>query len=188
MPQLAFAAFPSPRLMSPPTSHRDSTETLYRAHHGWLSGWLRRRLGDGHWAADLAQDTFLRLHVARLRQRDDAPELREPRAYLTTVATNLLADHWRRQEIERAYLAALATVPEAHAPSEEARLEIVQALERIDAMLDRLKPKVREAFLLAHLEGLTCQQVAERMGISRATVERHIATALRYCYVQALQG
>jgi len=34
---------------------------LYVAHHGWLQAWLRRRLGDAHQAADLAQDTFVRL-------------------------------------------------------------------------------------------------------------------------------
>ncbi|THF65588.1 sigma-70 family RNA polymerase sigma factor [Pseudothauera nasutitermitis] len=165
----------------------DGFSALYRDHHRWLHGWLRRRLNCTEQAADLAQDTFLRLHIAR-QQRQDALSLREPRAYLTAIAKNLLASHWRRQEIERAYLAALAARPEPTAASEEARLEILQVLERIDAMLDRLKPQVREAFLLAHLEGMTCQQVAVRMGLSRATIERHIATALRHCYIQTMQG
>ena len=34
---------------------------LYRDHHGWLRGWLLRRLNVPAEAADLAQDTFLRL-------------------------------------------------------------------------------------------------------------------------------
>jgi len=34
---------------------------LYQDHHGWLQGWLRKRLGDREHAADVAQDTFLRL-------------------------------------------------------------------------------------------------------------------------------
>ncbi|MDD3484875.1 sigma factor, partial [Azovibrio restrictus] len=38
----------------------DPLTRLYRDHHGWLQGWLRRRLGNAHEAADLAQDTFLR--------------------------------------------------------------------------------------------------------------------------------
>ncbi len=32
--------------------------TLYTDHHGWLQGWLRKKLGDVHQAADLAHDTF----------------------------------------------------------------------------------------------------------------------------------
>jgi DNA-directed RNA polymerase specialized sigma24 family protein len=59
---------------------------------------------------------------------------------------------------------------------------VLQALIGIDAMLDRLKPQVRAAFLCARLEALTCPQIAERLGVSLATVERYIATALRHCY------
>ncbi|MCP6237237.1 RNA polymerase subunit sigma, partial [Klebsiella pneumoniae] len=83
-------------------------------HHGWLSNWLRRRLGCPQNAADLAQDTFLRLLTAR-----EQPVILEPRAFLTTIARRVLANHFRRQEIERAYLEALAAQPEALVPSEE---------------------------------------------------------------------
>lgn len=38
-----------------------SVETLYSEHHGWLQNWLSRRLGCPSLAADLAQDTFVRL-------------------------------------------------------------------------------------------------------------------------------
>jgi DNA-directed RNA polymerase specialized sigma24 family protein len=41
---------------------------------------------------------------------------------------------------------------------------------------------VRRAFLWARLEGLTCPEIAERLGVSLATAERYIATALRHCY------
>ena len=67
-------------------------------------------------------------------------------------------------------------------PSEETRLLILDSLERIDRLLDQLKPRVREAFLLAQLDGLTCQQIALRLGVSKATVERDLAKALHACY------
>ena len=56
--------------------------TFYTEHHGWLSAWLRRRLGCSHSAADLAQDTFVRV----LLRPQVLPTLREPRAYLSTLA------------------------------------------------------------------------------------------------------
>ncbi|WP_416054514.1 sigma factor [Kerstersia gyiorum] len=40
---------------------------LYREHHAWLVSLLRRRLGDNHQAADLAQDVFERLLRVDLR-------------------------------------------------------------------------------------------------------------------------
>ena len=52
MPDSPFA----PSLL-PPTQ----LESHYRAHHGWLVHWLQRRLGNAFDAADLMQDTFLRL-------------------------------------------------------------------------------------------------------------------------------
>lgn len=153
--------------------------TLYREHHAWLRGWLRLKLGDTHHAADLAQDTFVRL----LSSRPDSPgDLREPRAYLRTIANRLLVDHWRRLEIERAYLAVLQSHPEASWPSEESRALILESLEQIAQMLGRLKPQVREVFLLAQMEGYSCPQIAQQTGKSVATVERYLAQALQHCY------
>lgn len=40
---------------------------LYSDHHGWLVGWLHRRVGCIHNANDLAHDTFLRVLAARAR-------------------------------------------------------------------------------------------------------------------------
>ncbi|MNF48413.1 putative RNA polymerase sigma factor FecI [compost metagenome] len=153
-------------------------QALYSEHHGWLKSWLRSKLGNAADAADLAQDTFL-----RLLGRSDSLDLRTPRAFLRTVACGLVIDHWRREELERAYLEALAQVPEAAAPSPEERELILEVLERIALMLDRLKPKARSAFLLAQCEGLTHKEVAAQMGISLRSVERYVADALYQCYL-----
>jgi RNA polymerase sigma-70 factor (ECF subfamily) len=97
---------------------------LYTAYHGWLEGWLRQRLACHETAADLAQDTFLRV----LAKRRPVAGLRRPRAYLATIAHGMVVNHWRRQEIERAYLEALTQRPQAWAPSPEERELIVAAL------------------------------------------------------------
>lgn len=156
---------------------QDRVETLYADHHGWLQGWLRRQLGNSFEAADLAHDVFV-----RLLRRPVAVDTREPRAYLSTIARGLLVDHWRRRELERAWLDVLARTPEALAPSPEHGMLVLEALIKIDRMLDALKPKVREAFLWAQLEGLSCPQIAQRLGVSLATAERYVAAGLRQCY------
>ncbi|HCC62425.1 MAG TPA: RNA polymerase subunit sigma, partial [Pseudomonas sp.] len=51
---------------------------LYVDHQGWLNGWLRRQLGCSQRAADLAQDTFVRV----LSKDQGLDATREPRAYL----------------------------------------------------------------------------------------------------------
>ena len=160
-----------------PSALTSTVEGLYNAHHNWLTGWLRRRLGCPQSAADLAQDTYLRLLQAR-----EAPQLVEPRAFLATVAKRVLCNHFRRQELERAYLQALAQVPEEVAPCEEQKAIILDTLLELDRLLDGLPPRVKRAFLLAQVDGLGYADIASQLGISLATVKRHLNKAAMRCY------
>lgn len=160
--------------------HTACVEQLYRAHHGWLRTLLQRKLGNVQHAADLAQDAFVTL----LRARPEAvsPQtLREPRAYLRTVAHGLVVDHIRRQTLERAYLDALAALPERMAPSAEDHFSVLQALQQVDALLGALPLRAREVFLLSQLDGLGYAEIAERMGISERTVKRDMQAGFAQC-------
>lgn len=151
----------------------DPVHTLYVDHHRWLQAWLRRKLGDAHQAADLAHDTFERVIVSR-----QAHALHEPRAYLTTLAQRVLYNFWRRRELEQAWLDALASMPEECAPSPEDYLLVREAIEAIDAWLDGMPPKVRQAFLLRRIDGLKYAEIAAAMAVSEASVERYMKQAL----------
>ncbi|RZK04489.1 MAG: RNA polymerase subunit sigma, partial [Pantoea sp.] len=85
---------------------------LYREHRSWLENWLRHRVGNSWDAADLSQDTFLRV----LSSAQKLEELREPRAYLLTVGKRLLSNFYSRRSLEAAYLEALAQLPEECVP------------------------------------------------------------------------
>ncbi|AJO76686.1 MULTISPECIES: sigma-70 family RNA polymerase sigma factor [Pseudomonas] len=158
-------------------AHSSTVEVLYHDHHGWLNAWLRRRLGCPDSAADLAQDTFIRV----LGARQTSPIV-EPRAFLTTIAKRLLCNHYRRQDLERAYLETLAQMPEMLAPSEEEKAIILQTLLELDQLLDGLPPQVKRAFLLAQVDGLKQAEIARELGISLATVKRHLHKAALRCY------
>lgn len=158
-----------------PPAH--TVEVLYNAHHSWLNDWLRRRLGCPESAADLAQDTFIRVLTAH-----DPQPILEPRAFLTTIAKRVLFNHYRRQDLERAYLDALAQLPEQVAPSEEERAIILQTLLELDQLLNGLPRVVKRAFLLAQVDGLTYNEIARELGISLATVKRHLNKAAMRCY------
>ena len=158
-------------------SQSNTVEVLYQDHHSWLTGWLRRKLGCPQSAADLAQDTFMRLLTAR-----ETPTLAEPRAFLTVVAKRVLFNHYRRQDLERAYLQVLAQMPEQVVPSEEERAIILQTLMELDQLLDGLPSPVKRAFLLAQIDGLSHAEIGARLGISVATVKRHLSKAALRCY------
>lgn len=151
-------------------------EALYCEHHGWLHGWLQRKLGNTCDAADLAHDTFIRLLVRPTRSFGS-----EPRALLTHIAKGLVVDRWRRQDVERAYLESIAHLPEAEVPSPETRWLILEALQRIDAMLREMPERTRQTFLLSQIDGLTYQQIADQLGVSLITVKRDMRDAFIAC-------
>ena len=156
---------------------RQDIATLYADHHGWLNGWLRRQLGCNQRAADLAQDTFVRV----MTKDADMGAIREPRAYLHTIAKGLLINHWRRRQIEQAYLDALALQPEPVAPSPESQALIVETLLQVDAMLAQLPAKARSAFLMSQLQGMTYSAIAVELGVSERMVKKYMAQVMLHC-------
>ncbi len=164
-------------------SLHDEMHCLYRDHAGWLQGWLRKRLGDRQRAEDISHDTFVRLIASTV-----AHPLREPRCFLATVAKRVMVDHLRRRSLEQAYLEALAQEPELQECSPEKRLLMLETLLQLDAMLDGLGLKVRQAFLFAQLEGLSYAEIAQRLDVSVSSVTKYIAKATEQCLLFALDA
>lgn len=150
---------------------------LYHEHHGWLSGWLSKKLGCPHNAADITQDAFMRL----LLKHEALKDLTTPRAYLVRIAKGLLIDQWRRQELEQRYLDALSLHDQPSSASQELQAIILETLLEVDAMLNRLNPKAKQAFLLAQIDGLTYQEIADIIGVSERMVKKYMATAMLHC-------
>lgn len=153
--------------------------TLYSDHHGWLQGWLRRRLGCAHRAADVAHDTFLRI----IASRDAMLGVQEPRAWLTTTAQRLLIDQSRRSLLEQTWLAEMMS----HArelpghPSPDEVLMAVQALTQISTALEGMSARVRETFLRHYLDEQTQADIAADLGVSKRMVQKYLVQALLSC-------
>lgn len=158
----------------------DTVASLYGAHQRWLCLWLQRKTGCSWQAADLAQDTFLRI-LASPRNMQQLTVLREPRHFLITIARRVWVDFVRRDALEKAWLETLQQQPEPVMISAEEQVEILDTLCRVDAMLDGLGDKVRQTFLLAHLEGLRYADIAERLQVSVSSVKSYMAKAMTHC-------
>jgi RNA polymerase sigma factor (sigma-70 family) len=158
-------------------------EQLYVRHRGWLQGWLHRRLGNNADAEDLAHDTFIRI----LHTPQKATDLRQPMAFLATIANGLLINRWRRQEIERAYLEALASRPLAVAPSPEERQLTIETLLELDSLLLGLAPGIRQIFFLSQLDGMTYPQIATQLNLSVPKVQRAMRKAFSVCYASRFE-
>ncbi|SHF40789.1 RNA polymerase sigma-70 factor, ECF subfamily [Lampropedia hyalina DSM 16112] len=165
------------------SSPSEQVAMLYQQNHSWLKTWLQQRVQNPDIAADLMQDTFVRL----LGKHLPPGELRQPRAYLTTIAKGLLHDHWRKMAVEQAWLDTLAALPPASLPSEEERLIVWQTLQELDRLLGELSPTVRQVFLLSQLEGLAYADIAQELQLSERTIKRHMARAFEVCLTLMMQ-
>lgn len=160
-----------------PGTYPAKVESLYVENHSWVQQWITRRLGNASDAAELAQDVFVRLLVQPREFDSDS----HARAWLSRVSLHLCVDFWRRKQLERAWLDALAQVPEQHWPSQEHQAIILETLGQLQDLLERLPAKVAEAFSLSQLHGMGYREIGELLGVSERTVTKYIAQAMLHC-------
>jgi len=125
--------------------------------------------------ADLRQDVYVRVCEAAQKQIPDPVE-----PFVFAVARNLLINRVRRQRIVLidtvADLDSLQIAGDA--PSPDRSVIARDELRKLQAAIQRLPPRCREAVILGRIEGLSGHEIAMRMGISEATVSKHLATGM----------
>lgn len=149
-------------------------------HYDELSAFVLRKVGSFALAADIVQETCLRL----LNNPTPDPEaVRNPRAYLFRVVNNLIADH-HRQDASRGRYMVTDSAPEEpadHSPGADRRLAGRQRLDLLMQAIEQLPPRCREVFVLRRFDDLSQAEIAERLGISRSMVDKHLRHALIQC-------
>jgi RNA polymerase sigma-70 factor (ECF subfamily) len=136
-----------------------------------LMQFLRRSYRDEGELEDVCQEAFIKVYEAARRER---PTSVKP--FVFTVARNIVVDrarHARIIPIEAALdLDALEIANDE--PGPERTVIARDELKRLQAALDRLPKRCREAVILRKVEGLSMREIARRMGISIKTVDAHL--------------
>lgn len=156
---------------------------MFEKHYRELKHFLLNRLRDHDLAADAAQECFSR---AVAMQREGAAVL-DPRALLFKIANNWLIDEHRKHS-SRPELVSLEEeqendyFPTAAQPIHPEQIASAnQQLDKLLAIINDLPPRCREAFILFKFDGLSYQEIAQRMEISPRTVEMQLRIAMAAC-------
>jgi RNA polymerase sigma factor (sigma-70 family) len=121
---------------------------------------------------DLRQEIYARLFEAA---RERIPD--NPKRFLFVCARNLLIDLVRHKQVVPmetfADFEALGIA--ADAPEPDRQLIEREDFSRLEAAMEQLPPRTREAIALAYFEGLSATEIAKRMGVARPTAAKFIA-------------
>jgi RNA polymerase sigma factor (sigma-70 family) len=139
----------------------------------YLRGLLVRRED----AEDVAQETYVRL------VRAGSLELSEVhvRAFMFRAATNLAYDRFRQRRSRGPHDDAELAQLLDEAPAAERIVAMEQAMALVERALLALPPRCRQVFLLRTSHEWSYEEIAERLGVSKRTVEREMQTALEAC-------
>ena len=147
--------------------------TLYLEHNDALNRYLLRLTGDRDSAADAAQEAYSRL-LSQPPARDD-----NLRAWLFTVATNVVRDGWKKQQTALRLVGNQAATPTANSAPDPH--ELVERKERqavVRKVLDRLSIRDRTVLLMRE-EGFSHKEIAVAVDTTTKSVGTMIARALR---------
>src|SRR6266511_299113 len=146
---------------------RPSTEAIWAHLSADLRRFIRRRVPDDHIADDLLQETFVRVH-RHIEELRDADRLA---AWVYQIARNVVRDHHRKAANT---VVALADTDPADETEDHLSQLRCRAAGWLDEMIRSLPGGYREAVQLAEVEGLSQQEVADRLGLSLSGVKSRI--------------
>ncbi|MGN6418011.1 MAG: RNA polymerase sigma factor [Pseudobacter sp.] len=125
-------------------------------------------------AEDLTQEIFTRLWV----NRQKLAEVHNFKAFLNTVSRNLLRNYLRKKVLSpenETYLAGYFRESSANAQD---RLEFKELEAALNQAIGTLPEQLKKVFTLSRVEGLSHEEIANRLGISRISVKSYIFRAL----------
>jgi RNA polymerase sigma-70 factor (ECF subfamily) len=151
-------------------------------HGRKLRRYLAARIRNAADVSDLAQEVFL-----RLMRIDRHESIRNPEAYVMTIAGHVLHQHTLRMKAVPQSMDALDVLLDLQAAIETdpaAQVDAQRRLEDLDRALARLAPNLHATFVLHRRDGMTLEEISKVLGVSRPMVKKYLAKALLRCREQ----
>lgn len=146
---------------------------LVDRHKDSLVNYLTRASGSRDRAEDLAQEAFLRLY----ERGQDYVEQGNLKAYLFSIATNLLRSQYRRErrwEVLRNVFPMFGEHRDGNHRSPQMRLLSRELVEHVEAALVRVPMRFRVPLVLSQIEGWSLREIAELLDVKEGTVKSRV--------------
>jgi|GEM_PF-508855 len=145
-------------------------------HESALRKFFTARVHCPHTAADLFQQM-----AEKLLRMKPGTDIDNARAYLYRSAQNEIISHYRGENTREQYETEYAeTQSEAEANVEKTLIDR-NKISLLNDRLQQLPELTQQVFWLYRIEHLRQKEIAEQLGVSLSSVEKHLASALKHC-------
>jgi RNA polymerase sigma factor, sigma-70 family len=148
---------------------------FFEQHWPQVYGTSLRLTKSSEKARDLAQDIFLKIWEQRVRLAD----VQQEDAYVYTLARNTILDFLRKKLFDTENIDLLIDFFADQSINPQQKLEYKELGETLQYAIDQLPGKVKDVFVLSRVEGLTHEQIAQRLNISVVSSKTYIVRALQ---------
>ena len=145
-------------------------EILFKTHYAAMFRLAMSLLYDEDESKDVVSDVFASLLGGGLAIRSD-----NARGFLLTCVRNSCINVIRHKQMRERFMKLYSNRAEPLADGPDDSLTLAELREYVD---NNLPPLSRRIFTLRYLHDMTCQQVAETVGVSRMTVHHHLSQSM----------
>lgn len=157
---------------------RSTVSEAFSAHQSALRAFVSRMVSTPADVDDITQEAFLRAFNA-----EKAREIEQPKSFLFTIAKNIVLSNFNKKSNKLtdhvADLDDLGVVTDKG--SVESEVEAEETIGLYCHAVEALPLQCRRVFLMRKVYGLPHKEIAQRLGISVSTVEKHLAKGVKTC-------
>lgn len=149
-------------------------DIVFRMYYPKIKFFAARLCGDKAEAENIAQDIFMQLWI----RRNQLIEIQNLENYIYVMTKNASFEIIRRSlQRQRIVQETASEEPDDNIIDNE--LHYKELMDIVKEEIERMPAQRRRIFLMSRREGLSNEQIAQELGLSKRTVETHISLALQ---------
>jgi len=150
---------------------------MFEKYYNELIGYFSYYLKDKDRAYEVVHECYSRV----LAMSPHKTPIKEPRAFLYKTTRNIIINENLKNSRHKHTDIDTEQIMDEHAEQPLEKLASEERVSKLNKAINTLPPRCYEAFVLYKFEGFSHAQIAEKMGISRNMVEKHIMNAMKIC-------
>lgn len=153
----------------------NSYETLFHRYYPSFFAFAKGMLKDAGAAEDIIQNVFMKIWI----HREALDETMSIKNYIYVLSKREIFNYLRAKYNTHVVLTEDMVTLESSSPDNELPTDYGELREAVQNVINSMPPKRKSIFCLSRFKSLSNQEIADKLGISIRTVEKHIELALR---------